>query len=719
MPYECRSPLRVVLLAAACVFIGSGLTTWALLDIPFGSTFATVFHVAYGSLVLLLLLPGLSWSRGRRWWRKACGGFLALLGVLFAALLVVLHVDYTLLPVFDINRNLSKQAWHEDLAYLARELPRRHPDLFSLVPEAEFRNEVVKLDREIDTLGELAIRAGLDRIVALPGDGHTFRNIFSLNLDWHVYPLALHFFGDQLVIIDAGREHRDLIGCRITRIDDTPIATVLDEVEGFLSSETAPMRLERLCNSVGVAEWLHAAGATSRLDRADYTLVDRKGNQSTVTIDAVHYLPSLYWMMGRKVDDAITSIAIKGERRTNYRFEYLPDSRTLYFQFSLVSQEGQDETLAEFITRLDECVARHDFARFVIDVRNNDGGDGHLLPTLVEFLAQSERINREGRLFILTSRRTYSAAAMFTAMMQNHTTAITVGETTSQGPHFFSGPKILKLPNSGMEFLVSSRRTAASLSCDRRRFIEPDLPVEFTLEDHFSGRDPCLQAAIAYQPRARERIPVAEDVAARIRGRYRFDLLQVLTVRETAGRLRLGVTDFLAGSTRNLDTGLYQISPVRLETDIPGVEVHFAPGNGTVPTVTLFWREESMALSRMEADERLPMELFQLGRIDEGVRHLLAEKELYLAQAHDLETIFNTAGYEHLRGERLSEAIALFSLNVELYPESANVYDSLGEAQLAAGDHWQAVANYRRSLELDPGNENASRVLAELTDRDR
>jgi hypothetical protein len=715
--FSSRLLLRVVPLVIATVLIVSGLVTYLLLDIPFGPAFNTAFHIAYGSLVLLVLWPGWRWLSGNGWWRKLAGGSLALLALVLFALLVIVHVDYTLLPVFDIKKDLTKQAWHEDLAYLSQEMERRHPDLFSMIPESEFHSEVTKLNRQIDTLEEVAIRAGLTRIVALPDDGHTFPNIFSLNLDWHVYPLAIHLFDDQLVIIDAGREHRDLIGSRITRIDNTPVAVALDMMEPYLSIETASMRQERLCNSVGVAEWLYAAGVASRLDRADYTLVDRHGRQSTVTINAVHYLPCMYWMMGKKVADDITSIAVKGERRTNYRFELLPDSQTLYFQFNLVSEEDQEETMAELITRLDEYVTTHDFERVVIDVRNNDGGNGGLLPPLVRFLAESERINREGRLFILISRRTHSAAAMFTAMMQNNTAAITVGENTSQGPNFFSGPAILRLPNSGMEFLVSSRLTSASLSCDRRKYIEPDVPVEFTMEDHFAGRDPCLEAAIAYEVgTARVRTPVSEHVANRIRGRYRFGPLQVLMIDGTVDHLRLEVTDFLAGSKQNINTGLHQNSPGLLQTDISGVEIRVAPGAGPAPALTLVWREESVEVPRMQTGERLPLELIQLGRIDEGVQGLLAEKNYYLEQVPQLENILNAGGYEHLRDERVAQAVALFRLNVELFPESSNVYDSLGEAYLAAGDREQAIANYRYSLELNPENRNASRVLAELSE---
>ena len=81
------------------------------------------------------------------------------------------------------------------------------------------------------------------------------------------------------------------------------------------------------------------------------------------------------------------------------------------------------------------------------------------------------------------------------------------------------------------------------------------------------------------------------------------------------------------------------------------------------------------------------------------------------------EREFNSLGYEFLGQRKIPEAIALFQMNVELFPGSANVYDSLGEAFLLSGDREQAIANYRRSLELNPNNQNAKDMLQKLQDK--
>lgn len=56
----------------------------------------------------------------------------------------------------------------------------------------------------------------------------------------------------------------------------------------------------------------------------------------------------------------------------------------------------------------------------------------------------------------------------------------------------------------------------------------------------------------------------------------------------------------------------------------------------------------------------------------------------------------------------------MFQLNVEAYPSSANVYDSLGEAYMLNGDQALAIKNYEKSLELDPANGNAVEMLKKL-----
>ncbi|MDB5033940.1 MAG: peptidylprolyl isomerase FKBP-type [Chlorobi bacterium] len=84
-------------------------------------------------------------------------------------------------------------------------------------------------------------------------------------------------------------------------------------------------------------------------------------------------------------------------------------------------------------------------------------------------------------------------------------------------------------------------------------------------------------------------------------------------------------------------------------------------------------------------------------------------KDSYLSEAQ-----MNSLGYKLLNAKRIKEAIAILQLNADAFPKSANVYDSLGEAFMAGGNAKLATANYRKSLELNPQNTNATDMLKKL-----
>ena len=71
----------------------------------------------------------------------------------------------------------------------------------------------------------------------------------------------------------------------------------------------------------------------------------------------------------------------------------------------------------------------------------------------------------------------------------------------------------------------------------------------------------------------------------------------------------------------------------------------------------------------------------------------------------------NTLAYKVMQQGRIDDAIVLFKLNVDAFPQSGNVYDSLGEAYLRKGDRANALAAYQKALALDPQNVGAMEVV--------
>lgn len=90
-------------------------------------------------------------------------------------------------------------------------------------------------------------------------------------------------------------------------------------------------------------------------------------------------------------------------------------------------------------------------------------------------------------------------------------------------------------------------------------------------------------------------------------------------------------------------------------------------------------------------------------------------KELKQDDSYALdEGEMNRMGYRLLQDGKIQEAIEVFKINVEEFPDSWNVYDSLGEAYMNDGQKEKAISNYKKSIQMNPENENGKQMLSKI-----
>ena len=97
-----------------------------------------------------------------------------------------------------------------------------------------------------------------------------------------------------------------------------------------------------------------------------------------------------------------------------------------------------------------------------------------------------------------------------------------------------------------------------------------------------------------------------------------------------------------------------------------------------------------------------------------GAQTALANLRKSANDVRPSEAAFNRLGYQLLFRDHVTDAIEVFKSNVDAYPNSWNVYDSLGEAYMSADENELAIASYRRSVELNPRNTHGRRALLQL-----
>ena len=133
----------------------------------------------------------------------------------------------------------------------------------------------------------------------------------------------------------------------------------------------------------------------------------------------------------------------------NYAYEYSPDHRIMYVRFASVEDAG-DENIADFFARVFAFVDTADVERFVLDIRDIQGGNNYLIEPVVQGLIKSEKINVPGKLFVIIGRNTFSAGMCLAVEIEKNTPAVFVGEPTGGRPNHFGSPEDIVLPESGI-----------------------------------------------------------------------------------------------------------------------------------------------------------------------------------------------------------------------------------------------------------------------------
>ena len=369
-------------------------------------------------------------------------------------------------PAQPTSDTATVRQWREDLAYLARELPRRHKNLFHTMRREQFDSALAALDRKLPTLARHQVIVEIARIVALVGDGHT--NVAPTRdpkIGFRSYPVRLYFFKDGLFVRSASREQADLVGAKVVRIGRLTTMQAYEAVRLLIGRDNEMNARYFAPFLLVMPEILHAIGAIDDPENAP-VLLEQAGTR-TVAVwrpagpaslmpseTDVSWAPEVGWVDMRGVDGPRTPMWLRGDPKENFHFEYLPESRTAYVQFNKVA-DGTKETIQAFATRLRAFVDSGAVDRLVLDLRLNRGGDGTLNQPLVLSLIRSPKLEGPGRLFVLIGRSTFSAAQFLVHDLEAYTDAVFVGEPTAGKPNSYGDSRRITLPNSGITVRAS------------------------------------------------------------------------------------------------------------------------------------------------------------------------------------------------------------------------------------------------------------------------
>ncbi|HEV7326737.1 MAG TPA: hypothetical protein VGN91_16905 [Bosea sp. (in: a-proteobacteria)] len=400
-------------------------------------------------------VPRRSWRRRELRLLAVVATLLALVAVPLAAILYPTLKPY---PKADFPAATSQRDRNlQDLAHL-----RRLPDVersFTAQSRAAFEQAVAAIEARAGELDRAGLAMAAAKAVALADNGHT--NVLGLASDngFNAVPIRLGWFADGLFVIAADEERRDLLGGQVLGVNGRATAALVEALRPYVGGP-ANLAREFAPNLLISPELLHAAGLAAVANGSSFEIrfTDGRVAFAELAAKAAARAPAtrFSWPKGnltpsqltgwRHVLDGVALPAYLTRLDANYWHSY-PASGLLYVQINRVADQGP-VGVAKYLSGLLDEATRKPVRNAVVDLRFNSGGDYTLTADFARKLP--ELLSPDGKLFVLTSANTFSAAISTAARLKHFAgpRAVIVGEAMGDRSQFWGEGGMTVLPHS-------------------------------------------------------------------------------------------------------------------------------------------------------------------------------------------------------------------------------------------------------------------------------
>ncbi|MBN2219975.1 MAG: peptidase [Kosmotogaceae bacterium] len=379
--------------------------------------------------------------------------------------------------------DLSSEDWIEDIEYLEERLMIIHPNPFFKIDQQVFQASIGTLKESLEELSWYEIYTRLTEIVASIEDGHT---AIYPDSRLAVYPIYTYWFTDGLYIVATSDSEKHLLNCRVVEIAGMEVDDALERLKkvvsydnewGFLQSHSDYLNKEEIMKGLGMVE-------------ADGELLLKVEKEGEIVEASVKPQREVFHWIQKRADEIDRSY--QGRK---YWYQYYPDLGVLHFHYASCGLERGNPFIL-FNCRMFLFTWTNPVNKFVLDLRGNGGGSSVVLEPFILRMMIDWRLNRNGKLFVLIDRGTFSSAVLNAISMRKRTNAIFVGEPTGGSPRHYGEVKRFQLPNSGIA--VSCSTTYWKTTSDTSEAFMPDILTVRSFQDYYEMRDLAFEAVMAY-----------------------------------------------------------------------------------------------------------------------------------------------------------------------------------------------------------------------------
>lgn len=384
------------------------------------------------------------------------------------------------------GQKLSQQqvsAWCEDIDYLKQALEQRHIHLYHRINAEYFANELSRIKQQLPAWNEAGLMIELMRVIKKVGDGHTQFSYWGGK--YHSYPLHLQMFDNELRVIGIAQHYQDLLAARLYAIEDIPIDQIRTLLTPILQGvENIHSERQRFTETITVAEVLYGLAITKNSAQAKFTFELTSGEMQSVTFDSI--TPGQFQKLPITSINMITPSGFVRHDASIDGVELFLNN-TDHIAYMDFYRYPQYPTMEKFSETLIKILRKENTQNVIIDLRNNGGGDFFVGLHLAWALIMIDNLHWRDGIYLLTGRKTFSAAMSNAAQYRQLLNATLVGEPTGANPVGYQDTDSFSLPNSGWKVQYSKR--FYRFQDNESEGVTPDIPISMKWDMYSSGKD--------------------------------------------------------------------------------------------------------------------------------------------------------------------------------------------------------------------------------------
>lgn len=379
-----------------------------------------------------------------------------------------------------------QKPYNDDINFLKYSLPKYHPDLFFKHNKKQYYDKLNYLSMNQYKYYKNDMRFEIMTLIASAGDGHTFAYVKSEKF----YPFVAKWFDDDSLRITAVPEkYKFILGYKIVSVNNIPIDTVINKLNLITPCESKSWQKSKSAKNICNYELLKVLNIVNNDDLSltlndfsdkrvavHFKPIEKNKINKTKFLDLLHYsknIPRPLYISNK-----------------NYYHAYDKKNKIFYFKYKSCNSKND---INKYFDKLVDDFNKTDSKKFIIDLRDNTGGNPKLIHYLINKLSSDSKFknisSKSNTVFIFTNSSTFSAGVFAAAdFKKSFVNAKIVGTDTGGCKSVFSNPKTKHLEQCDLYISYATDKYSEDYKFSREP-LKPDLVCGLSLKDALSNID--------------------------------------------------------------------------------------------------------------------------------------------------------------------------------------------------------------------------------------